>query len=86
MKLRIPRIDRRHQLCGGLTVVDEDTGQSVGCEYLGEDGLGRELVLFDRYHGTFATQAECQAFADGVASVINDMIAPRKKRSQSKAA
>ena len=84
MKLRIPRIDRQHQLCGGA-VVDEDNGQSVGC--VGEDGLGCALVLFDRYHGTFATQAECQAFADGVAAVFNDMIGPRKKRrSQSEAA
>jgi hypothetical protein len=58
------------QNLGSLELKDE-RGQHVGLYFYGK-GHGRTVFLFGRYKGAFKTQAECQAFVDGVMAVIED--------------
>jgi hypothetical protein len=39
-----------------------------------EKGVGRHIVLFNRYRGTFRTHEECVVFVKGVETVLEHMI------------
>jgi hypothetical protein len=74
MRLKVPYVDLRRVLGShGESVVDEDTGKSVGqvTYYRGEN---RTIALFGKYHGQFKTDEECAAFAKGVEAVLNHMV------------
>ena len=91
MRLKVPWIDLRSQLGGGRGIIDEDTGESVGVLLLHYNGNAcnlsrRSVILFDRYAGDFDTHEECVAFTKGVEAVLNHMIAPTEKKSESEAA
>jgi hypothetical protein len=72
MRFNVPKVDlRRHS---GSTSIDNENGEPVG-QLLMEKEDGRTIILLRKYQGTFATQAECEAFARGVESVLNYMTA-----------
>jgi hypothetical protein len=70
MKIKLPEVDlRRH---GGSRSIDDENGNLVG-QFLMAKESGRTVILFGKYRGDFETQQECQAFADGVETVLNHM-------------
>ncbi len=70
MKIKLPEVDlRRH---GGSRSIDDENGNLVG-EFLMAKERGRTVILFGKYRGDFETQQECQAFVDGVTTVLNHM-------------
>jgi hypothetical protein len=75
MRFKVPYIDlRRSPGAGGRTVHDEDTGRTVGQVTYGPSSK-RRISLLGKYYGTFKTDEECEAFAEGVAAVLNHMVA-----------
>lgn len=78
MRFVIPRVDLRRD-CGSLSI-DDENGELVG-QLLMSPGSGdcrRRIILLEKYSGTFATHDECEAFAAGVASVLNHMTSMKK--------
>jgi hypothetical protein len=51
--------------------IKDERGRPIGRYFFGK-GQGRTVFLFGKYRGSFKTQAECQAFVDGVLAVINE--------------
>jgi hypothetical protein len=93
MRLKVPVLDGRSVSHNG-SIVDLDTGNLVG-EINGRQGFSGHdpttgklertpswsISLLDKYSGQFETWEECAAFADGVQSVLNHMVAlPRPER------
>jgi hypothetical protein len=77
MRLQIPEVDGRGSETRHM-VTDVDTGKIAGYvdSKQGHNSPNRRypswhIVLFDKYHGSFETRAECQAFAEGIQAVIN---------------
>jgi hypothetical protein len=70
MRISIPDVDLRGDK--GSRSLDDENGNLVG-QYLFGQHLGRTIVLLGKYRGDYKAQAECQAFADGVAAVLNHM-------------
>jgi hypothetical protein len=73
MQIKVPEVDLRRD-SGGSCSIDDENGNLVG-QLLMEKSRGRTIVLLGKYRGDFATQQECQAFADGVQAVLNHMTA-----------
>jgi hypothetical protein len=69
VQIRLPETDLKAMRNLASAELRDDTGTAVGQYFFGK-GHGRTVFLFGRYRGTFKTHAECQAFVDGVASVI----------------
>jgi hypothetical protein len=57
---------------GSTSITDRD-GNSVGALISGK-GDGRHVNLLGKYKGHFQTIPECEAFAKGVAAVLNHMM------------
>ncbi len=76
MKIKLPEVDLRRD--GGSRGIDDENGNLVGQILMGK-GRGRTVILFGKYRGDFETQQECQAFADGVAAVLNHMTRMEKE-------
>ena len=72
MQIKVPEVDLRRD--GGSTSIDDENGNLVG-QLLMEKTWGRTIIILGKYRANFKTQDECQAFADGVAAVLNHMIA-----------
>lgn len=71
MQIKVPDVDLRADNNGSKSI-DDENGILVG-QYLFAHNIGRTVVLFGKYRGDYKTQAECQAFADGVVAVLNHM-------------
>jgi hypothetical protein len=92
MQLIVPNTDMRSQISGGESIIDRETGKSVGglvYSYGSHDGRSRWVHLFDgRYSASFATYEECVAFVQGVEQVLNHMlnhmIKPIERKADSK--
>jgi hypothetical protein len=90
MKIKVPDVDARSDK-GSYDVVDAHSNLIVG--FL-ECGLGvtgpapnyermpsRAISLFDgKYWGRYESTRECQAFADGVASVLRHLVSQSETR------
>jgi hypothetical protein len=73
MKIKLPEADLRRLGDSSLSrSIDDENGNLVG-QFLMAKERGRTVILFGKYRGDFATQHECQAFVDGVTSVLNHM-------------
>jgi hypothetical protein len=72
MRFKVPYVDLRKR-SGGNAVLDE-TGKTVGLLFYGTRSR-RDISILGKYHGTFKTDHECDAFAEGVAAVLNHMVA-----------
>jgi hypothetical protein len=70
MKFVIPKLTN-YRDNGSNAITDQD-GNSVGT-LISRKGSGRTINLFGKYKGHFETPEECEAFANGVAAVINHM-------------
>jgi hypothetical protein len=72
MEIIVPKVDLRGD--DGSRSIDDETGRCVGQLLMGKEE-GRTIILFGgKYQGTFKTQAECEAFAKGVQSVLNHVV------------
>ena len=69
MKITVPKLDLRRD----TNCVEDESGNLVG-QILLAHNLGRTIKLFGKYGGNYRTEAECQAFADGVVAVLNHMM------------
>jgi hypothetical protein len=68
MQIKLREVDlRRHS---GSRSIDDEDGNLVG-QFRMDKKRGRTVILFGKYRGDFETQQECQAFANGVAAVLN---------------
>jgi hypothetical protein len=72
MRFKVPYVDLRKR--GGGNGVLDDTGKIVGLLFYGPRSR-RDISLLGKYHGSFKTDQECDAFAQGVAAVLNHMVA-----------
>jgi|GEM_PF-5956972 len=70
MQIILPEIDMRGD--NGSRSIDDEKGNFVGQIEMTKN-VGRSITLFGKYRGGYKTQQECQAFADGVAAVLNHM-------------
>lgn len=101
MRIKVLEIDGRSfeaKWLGPHDVVDLDTGAVVGSLKCDEGATlsaaqnyfrypTRLISLFDgKYKGRFERHDECQAFADGVASVLNHMVSLPTAKATSKVA
>jgi hypothetical protein len=68
MEIKLPEVDMRRD--GGSRSINDENGNLIGQILMAKD-VGRTIILFGKYRGDFKTQQECQAFADGVTSVLN---------------
>jgi hypothetical protein len=71
MQFKIPKLDLRNP-SSGSTSIDDEQGNLAGQLLFGQN-MGRIVILLGKYRGDFKTHEECQAFADGVAAVLNHM-------------
>ena len=71
MPIKLPVTDLKSAQNLGSIELKDERGQHVGLYFYGK-GHGRTVFLFGKYKGAFKTQAECQAFVDGVMAVIED--------------
>jgi hypothetical protein len=72
MRFEIPKLDLRNPSSGSTSIDDENGNLAGQLRYA--QHMGRTVVLLGKYRGDFKTHEECQAFADGVAAVLNHMI------------
>lgn len=73
MRLFVPKDHLNSMDRQTVDIYDEDTNDAVG-ELKYEKGVGRHVILFGRYKGTFASHEECAAFVKGVEEVLTYMI------------
>jgi len=83
MRLSFQGFDGRRRLSKlGEKVCDQE-GKKVGHVHQSSSG-GREISLFGKYDGSFASDEECRAFMKGVEAVLNHMVSLPERPPQTR--
>jgi hypothetical protein len=94
MRLLVQWVDMRggytSQVAWRTDVIDQDTGKKVGFVDAERSPASRHISLFGgKYEGRFSSSnsiAECDAFAKGVETVLNHMVAADEEQEDSEVA